>query len=118
MNTTGFSRKSRLLDQASYNQVFKHPDVRITSTHLLLLAKKNNLTYPRLGLAISKKRAPLAISRNAIKRQAREVFRIQQHELPCYDMVFLLRKNISKTNSKKIRSEYLSIFEQLLANHH
>jgi len=115
MSTTGFSRKLRLLDQESYSLVFKQPDLRLNSTHLLLLAKKNGLTHPRLGLAISKKRAPLATSRNVIKRQAREVFRTHQHEIPCYDMIFLLRKNISKTNSKKIRSEYLSIFEQLLA---
>src|SRR5699024_12683303 len=60
-----------LLDQPLYNAVFQHPDLRLTSKHLLLLAKKNNLTYPRLGLAISKKRASLAISRNHIKRQAR-----------------------------------------------
>src|SRR5699024_5230622 len=67
MSTTGFSRKLRLLDQESYSLVFKQPDLRLNSTHLLLLAKKNGLTHPRLGLAISKKRAPLATSRNVIK---------------------------------------------------
>src|SRR5699024_12282754 len=90
--------------------------LRLTSKHLLLLAKKNNLTYPRLGLAISKKRASLAISRNHIKRQAREVFRQHQHEIGGYDFVFLLRKNIDKTASKTIREEYLSIYKQFLAN--
>jgi len=116
MKTTGFSRKLRLLDQPLYNAVFQHPDLRLTSKHLLLLAKKNNLTYPRLGLAISKKRASLAISRNHIKRQAREVFRQHQHEIGGYDFVFLLRKNIDKTASKTIREEYLSIYKQFLAN--
>lgn len=115
MTTTGFSRKLRLLDQKSYNPVFANPDLRLATKHLLLLAKKNNLSHPRLGLAISKKRAPLATNRNLIKRHARETFRVHQHSIGGYDFIFLLRRNIHKITSKQIREEYLSIYQQFLA---
>ena len=44
----------------------------------------------RLGLVIPKKQARTSVLRNAIKRQAREIFRVTRTELPAMDLVLRL----------------------------
>lgn len=115
MNSADFPKNARLLTPQDYQPVFKHPNLRISTPHFLLLAKKNNVENSRLGLAISKKKAPLATVRNQIKRQAREAFRQHKHEIKNYDIIFLLRKNINKQNLATITIETQECIEQLLA---
>jgi ribonuclease P protein component len=57
-----------------------------------LLAIKNELDHPRLGLAIAKKNVKKAVDRNVIKRAVRENFRKQQQNLGNIDIVVLARK--------------------------
>ncbi len=71
---TGFSKQRRLLTAAAYKQVFDKP-VRSSDQYYTVLARPNGLDRSRLGLAISKKKARLAVSRNRLKRIARESFR-------------------------------------------
>lgn len=49
-----FPRELRLLTPDTFQKVFAQP-VRASSPHLTLLAIRNDLTHPRLGLAIPKK---------------------------------------------------------------
>ncbi|MDX3906153.1 MAG: ribonuclease P protein component [Pigmentiphaga sp.] len=51
-------------------------------------------SQPRLGLVVGKRFAPLAASRNAIKRVAREAFRLRRTELPAGDYVLRLHARI------------------------
>lgn len=44
----------------------------------------------RLGLVVPKRHAPLAVTRNAIKRVIRESFRLHRQALPGGDLVFRL----------------------------
>ncbi|GAA0230360.1 ribonuclease P protein component [Castellaniella daejeonensis] len=44
----------------------------------------------RLGLVVPKRHAPLAVTRNAIKRVLREAFRLRRDALPDGDLVFRL----------------------------
>jgi ribonuclease P protein component len=54
---------------------------------LLVWTRCNDLPYPRLGLAVSRKVGTAPI-RNTIKRRLRESFRMLQHEWPAgYDLV-------------------------------
>lgn len=115
MTSADFPRAYRLLTPKDYQPVFKQPDLRISTQHFLLLAKKNNLAHPRLGLAITKKRAPLAVTRNHVKRHLRNTFRTHKNQIQNYDIVFLLRKNINKQNLATIPAETQQCIEQLLA---
>ena len=44
----------------------------------------------RLGLVVPKRHAPLAVTRNTIKRVLREAFRLRRDALPDGDLVFRL----------------------------
>jgi ribonuclease P protein component len=52
----------------------------------------NHETYPRLGLSIATRTFGTAVSRNRIKRLARESFRLNQHSLPPVDVTVSARE--------------------------
>jgi len=76
---------------------------------------------PRLGLVVPKRLAKAATLRNAVKRQMREVFRLQAANLPAVDLVFRLNKplkGIKATDSVQIvawRLELESLLKRLPA---
>jgi ribonuclease P protein component len=67
---------------------------------MTVLATPNQLKYPRLGLAISRKVARTAVARNRVKRVIRESFRHRQTRLGALDIVVLGRAGVT-TQSKK-----------------
>lgn len=91
-----------------------------TSTHLLLYARYNKKDFARLGIVVAKRFAPRAVTRNAIKRICREVFRITA--LPSFDFVIRLRANLNKKSEtavtmvmkETIRNECTLLFKQFL----
>lgn len=64
-----------------------------------MLARPNDLARPRLGLAISRKVAKLAVARNRIKRIVRESFRRHQQELASLDCVVLGRAGLAEQDN-------------------
>jgi ribonuclease P protein component len=74
MSTARLQKCARLLKATDFKQVFDNPE-RSSDRYFTVLARLNGKDYPRLGLAISKKNAKLAVSRNRIKRIIRESFR-------------------------------------------
>ena len=90
-NSLGFPSDLRLTSPDDYKKVFAKP-VKSGDQYFTLLAVKNTLDHPRLGLAIAKKNIKKAVQRNAIKRAVRENFRIRQHSLGSMDVVVLARK--------------------------
>ena len=86
-----FSRQLRLIKPAEYKNVFAKP-IKSSDLYFTLLAQKNELNHPRLGLAIAKKNIKKAVNRNVIKRTIRENFRLQQHNLGNVDIIVLARK--------------------------
>lgn len=100
--TTGrrFSRKVRLLSKRDFQSVFQSKACRSSDNKITVLAHNNGLNYARLGLAISKRYARKAVSRNRIKRLIRESFRQHQHLLTGLDIVVLNRAETPRaTNS-------------------
>ncbi len=97
-----FDRKSRLLTAEQYTFVFENAS-RFGNVYFTILARKNNVGYARLGLAISKKCAKSAVDRNRIKRQFRESFRLNQHSLPTVDIIAMCKPAALKIDKKAIR---------------
>jgi ribonuclease P protein component len=94
VSTSNFSfpPQLRLRTPAAYKNVFAQP-VKSSDNYFTLLAVRNQLEHPRLGLAIAKKVIKRAVDRNSLKRLARESFRLQQHTLTALDIVVLARKD-------------------------
>lgn len=74
----------------------------------------------RLGLVIPKKQARTAVLRNAIKRQARELFRHRRSALPPLDLVLRLAQSvecpggvIDRQAKAAWRAEIAVLFERL-----
>ncbi|WP_031434364.1 ribonuclease P protein component [Methylomarinum vadi] len=87
-----FPVQLRLRTPADYKKVFANP-ARSTDKFFTLLAIRNDLDHPRLGLAIAKKNIKKAVTRNLIKRTARESFRLRQQKLINIDIVVLARRD-------------------------
>ena len=96
-----FPGRVRLLKAAEYSRVFKNP-TRSSDRYLTILAVPGDLTYARLGLAISKKNIRRAVDRNRIKRLIRESFRLKQADLPPIDLVVMARPVTKSANNQQI----------------
>jgi len=86
-----FPSRLRLKKPEEFQKVFANP-IKSTDQYFTLLAVKNDLGHPRLGLAIAKKTIKKAVQRNVIKRAVRENYRLQQQNLGNIDIVVLARK--------------------------
>lgn len=99
----GFPRGLRLLTPVQYRYVFQSP-IRASTPELLILARQNSLSTPRLGLAIPKKHLKRACDRNRIKRLCREYFRLHQHKLPACDFIVIAKSGISNLDNATLTS--------------
>jgi ribonuclease P protein component len=90
-NVFSFPPQLRLKKPADFKKVFANP-VKSSDQYFTLLAIRNDLGHPRLGLAIAKKNIKKAVHRNVIKRAVRENYRQKQHSLGSMDIVVLARR--------------------------
>lgn len=109
---TGFPRSHRLLKPAEFSRVFRRSQ-RSADRLFTVLATPNRVGHPRLGLAIAKKAAPLAVQRNRVKRIARERFRLVQAQLPNVDLVVLARPGIGRCTNRKIATSLSRLFAEI-----
>jgi len=116
MVTKEFTRESRLLTPSQFQNVFSKP-IRFGSSHITILVTPNNGQNNRLGLAIAKKRVKLAVQRNRIKRQIRESFRLNQHNLPNIDMVIMVKSGTDKLENHQISQQLEKIWRKIIQRH-
>ncbi|HVT29412.1 MAG TPA: ribonuclease P protein component [Lacipirellulaceae bacterium] len=84
-----FSKRVRLLRASDFERVFAARN-SASDRWISLHGAANELGYPRLGLAVSR-RVGGAVQRNRWKRLVREAFRLTQHSLPPIDLVCVPR---------------------------
>ncbi len=111
-----FDKSCRLLSKQDYKNVFNQSQKVSDNCFLVLFFKKEN-GKPRLGLAVAKKVARLAIQRNVLKRIIRESFRQHQHQIPEVDIVVLIRSDAVKlTNAalfKKLEKLWIKLKQKV-----
>ena len=104
MQTGTFTRKLHLTNPADYKQVFNDPDkCKSVDCVFTILARRNGLPYARMGLAIAAKHLKHAVSRNRVKRQIRESFRLNQSQLEGLDIVVISRVDTGKNDNNNLR---------------
>ena len=108
-----FPRKSRLLNASDYNYVFDQVEYRVGKGPFLILARQNQLGYPRLGLVVRKKLLKKAVDRNLVKRLAREHFRLSQHQIANLDILVMNRSGSEGKNRKQLNRYLNKAFAQL-----
>lgn len=109
-----FNKGKRLLTQSDYSRVFELAEARASHRHLLLLARGNEGVNHRLGLVIAKKHVRLAVTRNRIKRVAREFFRQLPDSSPKLDVILLARKGIGQLDNAELSSILQQQWQRLL----
>lgn len=77
-------------------------------------ASPDTSSGPRLGMVISKRMAPLAVTRNTIKRVIRETFRTRRHELPARDLVFRLHTRVGECSLRELKRRVRQDVDSLL----
>ena len=87
MHRARLQKHAKLLKADEYDRVFDK-SARSSDRYFTVLARPNEHTNPRLGLAISKRRVRLAVTRNRLKRIIREKFRLSQENV-CADYVVM-----------------------------
>ncbi len=99
MSGRGNHRQSKLRKGTDFRSVF---DAAARSSDVLftVLARSNSQGYPRLGLAIGRKRIRRAVDRNRIKRLIRESFRHHREQLRGLDVVVMARCNGQVENER------------------
>jgi ribonuclease P protein component len=96
-----FPRQIRLLDKQHFDAVFTKSR-RSADRFFTVLYRSTDLGYARLGLAIAKKRVPLATRRNRLKRLIRESFRNSYQGLGPIDIVILARSEADVATNLEI----------------
>jgi ribonuclease P protein component len=89
-----FPKAARLLKTDEFSSVFRLRPWR-RSPHFVIYGKPTG-DEARLGLVIGKKQAPRAVTRNLIKRLAREAFRLRREELRGFDILVRLHLKIDR----------------------
>lgn len=87
--TLKFPKKQRLLDTVDFQSVFNEGKKQ-SCRFFAIIRKKNDLTYPRLGMRVGKKAIREANQRNKIKRIIRESFRLHKTGLTECDYVVII----------------------------
>ncbi|MBA2056357.1 ribonuclease P protein component [Psychrobacter cryohalolentis] len=108
-----FTKEQRLLTPAAFREVFDAPERKLHQSHLMAFVRTNTHEQPRVGMAITKRKVPTAVSRNLIKRQIREQFRIKASSLENKDIVFIVKNSVKGLSNKEIKMEIINIFKKI-----
>ena len=98
----GFPREARLIRARDFEQVLKHPDLRLRAGPLRLNVVFNRMHCARLGLVVGKKAVARASARNRIKRVVRDRFRRERYRMAAMDLVVRVVGPIQRTDLHRL----------------
>ena len=108
MKRYGFPKSARLVNNKQFKDVLSYKK-RFSNDLLTLYIAKNNCGRPRLGISAGKSLGN-AVTRNRLKRLAREAFRQSQEQIQAgFDYLLIFSKKLTKKNTSK---PILPTFEQ------
>jgi ribonuclease P protein component len=112
-----FPKAARLLKTDEFSSVFRLRPWRRTA-HFVVYGRPTG-NDARLGLVIGKKYAPRAVTRNLVRRLAREAFRLRRAEFGGWDVLLRLHTRFDKkampgASSPPLKALCRSEIEELL----
>ncbi|MEK7449523.1 MAG: ribonuclease P protein component [Planctomycetota bacterium] len=112
MKLYGLSKKERLSGGGDFEGLFKEGKV-CGNKHLVIRYRTNQLSFSRLGIAISKKKVKAASRRNYLKRLVRESFRLNKHQLPKGLDIVVTIKKIDGITLNEIQTSLINLLSNL-----
>jgi ribonuclease P protein component len=110
VTSTAFTRAQRLTAGPQFSRVFSGAE-RSSDRFFTVLAKSNEVSSARLGLAISRRVAARAVDRNRLRRIVRESFR--HLSLVSLDYVVMAKKEAVGAENPVLRSSLDRHFNSL-----
>ena len=110
MKKNSFPRVARLTNTSDFLGKFEGRDY---TSNFVVLSRENKVGIARVGAAISKKRVPLAVVRNLIKRTVRENFRTLFPSPRGVDLVIRPTKGIKKKDIPGIAAEISTLLNKI-----
>jgi len=107
-----FPQSARLKTAEAFSHVFKRA-TKLNYREFNVYVRANDLGSPRLGLAISKKSAKKAVTRNLIKRVIRENFRTNQDDLAGLDIIIVAKYAAGQSSRKQLHLVIRSVWKRL-----
>lgn len=110
-STEDFGRHRRILKTDEFSSVFRLRPVKRTE-HFVLYQHANSLGHARLGVVVAKRLAQRAVTRNMIKRMARELFR--RSEIAAADYIIRLSSSLmSRQQSASTKTRKIALADEL-----
>jgi|LGOV01.1.fsa_nt_gb ribonuclease P protein component len=107
-----FTPAMRLHKSSDYKKLFDL-GVKYHSKHLIVFTMQKNNGPTRLGLTVSRKVGG-AVTRNRLKRQLREIFRLSlSYSLENTDIMILAKKNASILDYHQLNQELLVVCSRM-----
>lgn len=110
--TARFPRSRRLVRPAEFQQAFKSGR-RFGNELFAAVVRPTEGGEARLGLAIAARNVGNAVSRNRVKRQAREQFRLQRDALPPVDIVLSARSAARDAPASELRAALQRLWKEI-----
>ncbi|MBM3365936.1 MAG: ribonuclease P protein component [Betaproteobacteria bacterium] len=118
----GYGRHLRIVKTDDFSSVFRLQPMQ-RSDNFVLYLRPNLLGHARLGVVVAKRLAPRAVTRNAIKRLVREVFR--KSPLGSFDCIVRLSRSPVRRESSAapralrvvLSAELRGLFSAIVARH-
>lgn len=110
--TAGFPPERRVRKTDEYSSVFTFRR-SVRGRYFVLHYVPNKLAAARLGLVMSRKMARHAVTRNLLKRLAREHFRHIVDTLPRHDLALRLAQKTDAATREELRDDIASLFARL-----
>lgn len=108
-----FTRRARLLRPADFKAAFERGQREQLPLFSAVVCDSQQ-QQPRLGLAVARKAVPHAVTRNRIKRNVRESFRLNQARLPAVDLVILPRAAAGTAAAADLRTQLDKLWSRLI----
>lgn len=106
-------RRERLRNTSDFQRCYRQGR-RIRSGHLTVHYARNQEQHARIGVTVTRK-VGIAVVRNRLKRQAREIYRQWPHrqQLPSLDLVVHFQPQAAQAGYARIEQELCAALERL-----
>lgn len=113
MGLFGFSKADRLLKRSEFIELSKFGK-KIKNKQFIVIYSPSRVNRTRLGITVSKK-VGKAAERNRIKRQTREFFRLNRHNISGFwDINIIARKEVAGLATSLVHSSLREVFDKML----